>query len=176
MEQLNKKEFGFSRFTKSLCIMTLTVYVVVCILAVWQFIMGLLFLNNGISEESLAYRLLFFKANYSVFVVIIEILAAVYCIMGAVSVFSVLHRMGTVYLCIEDKMIKGIHMPEPHHWKKGEEFSVNVEDIVSTGISEAKLYGRSVTESLVINTGEMKYVVPGLSDVKAARKTIEKLR
>ena len=175
----NRTRFRFSRFTKGLVITTTTIYALVLLVAVFETVLGILYLNGSLQADSKLAGLLFTGVSsdgYSGFILAIVILVLIYCAMGIVMTVSSYMRARPVYLTIEGDTVSGYDLPEPSKWKRGRNFSIAASEIVSTGISEVKLYGRTHTDALVINTAGARFTIPALDDVKEARRAVERLR
>ena len=99
-----------------------------------------------------------------------------YCLYGIAVVYAVMRRLRRVMLRITDDAVCGVELPRPHVWQSAKPFAIEPADIVSVGVLDVKLHGRSTTKSLLINTANDRYFLPALEDMPKARKHLETAR
>ena len=106
----------------------------------------------------------------------VETALFLYCLYGIADVYAVMRRLRRVMLRITDDTVCGVELPRPHVWQSGKPFAIEPADIVSVGVLDVKLHGRSTTKSILINTANDRYFLPALEDIVKARKHLETAR
>ncbi|MGN0784227.1 MAG: hypothetical protein ACI4MR_01025 [Candidatus Aphodomorpha sp.] len=155
---------------------SLAVYLLIAILLFSQVLLGVLLLAGVAPEGGLTWRFLWNGAHYSPLLLAVETALFLYCLYGILDVYGVIRRVRKVVLRIADDEVCGVELPRPHVWQSGKPFAIAPGDIVSIGVLDVKLHGRTTAQSLLINTANDRYFLPALEDMQKARKHLESVR
>lgn len=169
-------EYRISKFTVGTLRASMAIYLLMAVLLFSQALLGALLLAGVPLNDAFPGSLLWNRAHYSAILLAIELLLFLYAVYGVIDVQCVICRLRTVVLRIDGVRIEGFSLPRPHTWKRGKPFSVSAADVLSVGVLEVKLHGRSAANSLLINTASESYVLPALDDIARARKQLELAR
>lgn len=169
-------QYRVAKFSIGVLRTSVILYTIVGVLMFSQVLLGGIFLGGGLAADSFFGKLLWNAAYYSWILFVIELLLLLYAAYAVIDVNAVIGRLRTVSLHIEDGKVFGTSLPRPHSWKRGQEFSVLASEILSIGVLEVKLHGRSAANSLCINTKDGSYILPAIDDVAGARKQLESAR
>ena len=152
------------------------VYALMAALLFSQVLLGVLAVAGGAAEDGALLRFLWNGAHYTPMLLAVETALFLYCLSGIADVYAVMRRLRRVMLRITDDAVCGVELPRPHVWQSAKPFAIEPADIVSVGVLDVKLHGRSTTKSLLINTANDRYFLPALEDMPKARKHLETAR
>lgn len=155
---------------------SLGVYALMATLLFSQVLLGVLMVAGAAAEDGALWRFLWNGAHYTPMLLAVETALFLYCLYGIADVYAVMRRLRRVMLRITDDTVCGVELPRPHVWQSGKPFAIEPADIVSVGVLDVKLHGRSTTKSILINTANDRYFLPALEDIVKARKHLETAR
>ena len=105
-------------------------------------------------------------------VLIVSFALVLYLGYGCFNALSIKHRLGLVYLSLDEMGVSGVSLPNPMSGIAGEAFTVSFEKIVSVSIEEVAITTKHVAPSLKLETDEQVYIVPALERLKEAVQQI----
>lgn len=170
---MEEKIFKFDTRHRNTVYFSVGIYVVCIIFLTLESILSGISLYGSQALSGIWEKLLFNRANNSSFMLLIYICLDAYCMMGTAKNLLVLSRVKKTLLCVTDETISGFAFGTGKSWNDGKTFSLAPGDIASVGMTEGRLVGRSMINTLVINTAEKSFCLPGLEDEEAAKKLLE---
>lgn len=174
MEQI--KTYHCAKRTCVVLRISMICYLLMAVLCFLQLLFGGLLLIEVIREDGFFANLIWNKAHYTGLLFAIEALLFAYGVYGIIDTLAVIRRLKTVYLTIAGSTVSGISLIRPRAWGHGSPFELDASSIVSIGMLDVKLHGRSSADAVLINTAEQSYVLPALEDIAAVRKALELAR
>lgn len=172
---MEEKIFEFSKRHRNTILFSSGIYVLCILFLTLETVLSGIALYGTEPLPAFWNKLLFNRENNSAFMFFIYVCLDAYCVMGLIKNLLVLRRVSKAKLCIAKDTVSGYAFGKARSWGDGKAFSISAAAVASVGRTETKLIGNSMVGTLVINTADKSYYIPGLEDEEIVKKLLEEL-
>lgn len=166
--------FKFDKRHRNTILFSCAVYVVCIVFLTLETVLSGIALYGTEPLSAFWNKLLFNRENNSPFMFYIFFCLNAYCIMGLAKNLLILRRVSRACLKITRDTASGFAFGKARSWADGAAFTIDSSAVASVGRTETKLVGNSMVGTLVINTADKSYFIPGIDNEQGAINILQK--